>query len=236
MQIVGGGSERVGHGFHQIAPAVSVEIHCQPLVCGWNELRLSESAGPGAIEIIEPKVAAIDELQRRKQLAAIEFHPAPGLTDLHCECMREEVLAQIFAEVRLHAPDCSDDEAIDPKPLLGGAQDAVVPRHHRLPVLDPLFVDEVAEIVPDGRLEFGLPLRKAQDLLVGSGTVERMRGDGGADTGLDRRALQVGDARREVRRRRSGKDERCKSERDDEAHGSGSFALKIRLPNIGSHD
>jgi hypothetical protein len=204
FQVVRRGAERIGCGADEVAAAVAVEVYGEALVSGRDELGLPERAGPGAVQLVELQVAAFNELERRDQLAAPEFLALAAFAHKRCKGMRQETVAGLAAVIGLHAPDRGDDMAVDAEALLGGPQGAVILAHHSLAVADPLLVNEKAQVVPDGRLEFRLYLGKAQHLLVRLRNVERLRDHRLADTGTDSRVTQSGYAGLEARRSRSG--------------------------------
>src|SRR5687767_14061759 len=70
LQEVRRGAERVGHRVDDIAAAVAVEVDRRALESGRHELGLAERARPRAGERLGPHVAALQDAQRRDQLAA----------------------------------------------------------------------------------------------------------------------------------------------------------------------
>jgi len=61
--------ECIGGAVPDIAPAVAVEIHRMGVVGGWDELGLPHGASPGAAHAGGADIAALDDFQRREQLA-----------------------------------------------------------------------------------------------------------------------------------------------------------------------
>ena len=122
----------------------------------------------------------------------------------------------------LDPPDAGDDVAVDAEPALGLRQRGAPAAHRGAAFLDPLVVDEEAEIVPDRRLELGLVVHQLEDLHVG------LHAGGRGVVGLARHALgdglafQAGEAGAEIGLRRGGGGgdrEPEKGEGDSGVHG-----------------
>ena len=66
--MVGGRGDDVRHRADHVAPAVAVEIDRIALERGRHELRQAERAGPRALQLLRPDVAAVQDLERCEKL------------------------------------------------------------------------------------------------------------------------------------------------------------------------
>ena len=164
-EIIGGRAERGGEEFDDVAPR-AVEIDGEPEEGRGHELRLAESARPGAGQMIERNVAAIGDLQRRHQLGA-EIGGALALQASvlsDCTSGRPPMSSPKFDSTPQIA---ASTYRLDAEPRLGLGERARFARHRRLAVDDALVVDEAGHVVPDRRLEFGLAGLEIEHLRVG---------------------------------------------------------------------
>ena len=125
---------------------------------------------------VRPDVAAVDDLQRREELAA----------EIALAAVRHAGQAS-RATAPAGAPPMSLPKfdstpqtpammwRSTPKRLSACASACAVLAHGGAAVLDPLLVDEEAEIVPDRRLELGLVVHQLEDLHVGLHAARRRR-------------------------------------------------------------
>ena len=108
LEVIGGGSERVGRALDQIAAAVAVEVDAVFDVIGRRELHAAELAGPVAVHFVEPLIAALDDAQRIHQFGT-EMIAAPAVISKRRQRRQNLELAEQRAVIAFQAPDGGDD-------------------------------------------------------------------------------------------------------------------------------
>src|SRR5580693_5494443 len=184
FEIIRRRGQHVGHAVDEVAAAVAVIVHGEFQIGRRQELGLPDLAGPGAMHIGWRHVAAVDDLERGKYLAAELVRPAAIIGQRDQRADGGEV-AVAGAEVGLQSPDRDDDRAWHAVLLLDLAEGRAVLGQHLGAAGEPRRYHAAGELLK------ALP---EHTLGVVAGDHRRIWGDA-AETGLDcalRNALRRG--------------------------------------------
>src|SRR3984957_9476418 len=175
FQIIRRRGQHVGHAVDEVAGAVAVVVHGEFQIGRRQELGLADLAGPGAVHVGWRHVAAVDNLERGKYLAAELVRPAAIISQRNQRTDGGEV-AVAGAEVGLQPPDGDDDRARDAVLLLDLAEDRAVLGQHLCAAGEPRRYHAAGELL-EALPEYTLGVVAGDD-----------RGIGGvaAGAGLDR--------------------------------------------------
>src|SRR5579862_2757030 len=125
FQIIRRRGQHVGHAVDEIAAAVAVVVHGEFQIGRRQELGLADLAGPGAVHVGRRHVAAIDDLERGKYLAAKLVRPA-AIVGQRNKRTDGGKIAVVGAVVGLQPPDGDNDRARHAELLLDPAEGRAV--------------------------------------------------------------------------------------------------------------
>src|SRR5580692_3410992 len=174
FQIIRRRGQHVGHAVNEIAAAVAVVVDGEFQIGRRQELSLADLAGPGAVHVGWRHVAAVDDLERGKYLAAELVRPA-AIVGQRNERADGGKVAVAGAEVGLQSPDGDDNRAGHAVLLLDLAEGRAVLGQHLGAAGEPRRYHAAGELLE------ALP---EHALVVGAGDHRRIWGDA-AEAGLD---------------------------------------------------
>src|SRR3984885_601564 len=175
FEIIRRRGQHVGHAVDEVAAAVAVVVDGEFQIGRRQELGLADLAGPGAVHVGWRHVAAVDDLERGKHLAAELVRPA-AIEGQRNERADGGEVAIVGAVVGLQPPDGDNDRARHAELLLDLAEGRAVLGQHLGAAGEPWryhAAGELLEALPEHALS------------VVAGDDRRIGGDA-AEAGLDR--------------------------------------------------
>jgi hypothetical protein len=157
---------------NQVAPAIAVEVDRVFEIGRRQELGLAEIAGPVAEHLGRPKVAALDDAKRIRQLR-LEHLGAAAIECQRCDRADHLFLAEVDAEVGLEAPDRNDDRARHAELRFDLAQRRAQRLHVTQALGHAFTVDHAAGEFLEGLLEHALALVGGEHRWIERDPVER---------------------------------------------------------------